>query len=255
MKQTLIIVTVLSCSLFLCSRSEAGVGLDFRYCFVDFNSQIRADTAGTNGTNIELQNDLGVDDNEHLPEFDLYLSGRTHSLHLGYSWFEMKGESTVNQNIVFNGKTFPAATRVGTDIDTHWVKAFYGYNFHKSRTSFSTSLLGVQYFDIKTSIEGDGVGSTTEHIRAPVPSAGIKVYKSVFRSMEFRGYVTGFRWNLGDTDATLIDAWGGLAYNFNRSTALFGGYRFFMAEIEVNGSDNKIETMFRGPCVGISLRY
>lgn len=246
----LIILTV-----FFAPEANALIGLDFRYNFLKIDTDIKANSAGTRGTKIDLQDDLGCDNTKHLPEFDLYIMGKNHSLNLSYSWFEIKGSRTLTRPLLFNGRTFNLSTRVSTDIDAHWAKLFYGYNFSRSRTSLTTTLIGVEYFDVRASLESDQGFSTSEHMRIPIPAAGLKVHKLLYRGLEFRGFVAGFKWDLGDVDVMLIDAYAGLAYNFNRSTCIFGGYRYFLGEFETGGSDNLFDTRFQGPCVGITLRY
>jgi hypothetical protein len=73
--------------------------------------------------------DLGVDD-EHLPELRITFStGLNGTLRLAYLYGSFQGDTTIDRSFQFAGATSAASSRVETDIELHYGRLGWAWQF------------------------------------------------------------------------------------------------------------------------------
>ena len=136
---------------------------------------------GGEGSNIDLEDDLGLDKTEFQGRLSIrWRPGRRHELEAGYQFIRRHNTRSLQDTIVFADTSFPAGFRAETKFNSD--NAFLTYRFAvmaKENHQLGLALgLGALFF--KASIDGDGeIGPDSVHVKesfdqiAPIGSIGL----------------------------------------------------------------------------------
>jgi hypothetical protein len=203
-----------------------------------FNSELRVDsrTLGR-GTNIDLEDRLGLDENITAFRADGYIRFyERHRLQLGY--YKLSRSATTQLippfqfgDIVFDG------VQVLTDTDIKIYEASYMYSFLQKDRLELAGTLGAQTVDIDISIIGNG-GLVTESasVVGPLPVIGLDLIYKFNSALHFTSRVQIFTLEVAEYDGPLVDFRAALEYIFWENFGLGVGYNMFYIDVEVDGS-------------------
>jgi hypothetical protein len=83
---------------------------------------------GTTSINRPTLEELGIDD-ASIYDAELVLGWGPHEAFAGGQWFGMSEEQTLEDELVSQGDTFPAGSRVDSDLRLDWYRVGYRYRF------------------------------------------------------------------------------------------------------------------------------
>jgi hypothetical protein len=212
-------------------------------------------TLGSLGTDVDVDDDLGIGDSEIIPSGSANLRLGRHDL-----WFDAlvidKSDSNVLQRtITFGSITVPVGRPVRSEIDMQLYDLRYGYSFFdQARHGFRLGpTIGVAYLDFDVKIT-DQTTSSTDSLSESLPIPRLGLQGSVpFGNFELGAKVAGLYVEYGDFEGYTIEGDISLAWRPFRNVGLVGGYRVISADIDHN-SDN-FNVMFQGPYIGAELRF
>ena len=147
---------------------------------------IRIDASTTvAGTEIELERDLDLPDDQSLAAFGLdWGFAERHSLGFRYYSYDRDGSRSIDRTFVIDDVTYPVGARLDATFDTTSIEAFYDYWFLRRDNFGLAGSLGLVYLSLDASITGTAVfgssGTTeTRQVSAstdlPVPMIGLAV--------------------------------------------------------------------------------
>jgi len=143
--------------------------------FNSIDGDIKVEDGGT-GTTVDLEGDLGLND-ETSPGFQLNVRPwRSTTFGLGYRKLDYSGSNTLSREIEFGGTTY----QVGVDVDSDMELTFYDIDFRRALIQVDNSELcwglGVSIVDIDVSVEGESGGNTvkeSESVVVPIPGLAL----------------------------------------------------------------------------------
>ena len=233
---------------------EAGVrGM---YWGSTISGDIQTVTNGVPGTTLDLQSDLGMED-ENVFNGEAFLKAGNFTFRVAYTPLEYTGSSVLSAPIVFDGIPFPAGTPVSSKLEAKMVDGDVQWDFINPDLGVASMNLGVflrlKYVDGSAEISSNNPVLSiyaSQDFRLPIPevgvAAGIGFLKNVVRA---DARVSGMAYSAnhiyeGDAFLSLIP------FPFLR---LQGGYRFI--DLKADENDLKGTLKIKGPYAGIQVAF
>jgi hypothetical protein len=107
-------------------RQRDGISLSVGMFVPNYNTKIRKSSGSTDGSNLSLEDDLSLDDDDEIPL--VIFSARPWSKHkffFSYMGMDRDASEVLSEDITFDGVTFSAGTDVDTDFDIDMYRAGY----------------------------------------------------------------------------------------------------------------------------------
>ena len=256
MKKNFIVVLVtLSVMIIFCAPSvyALGLGAQARVWIPTFGGELRVDDGSVKGTEMDLQDDLGID-NEYFPGVEATFGIGDHEITVSYSLIDLSGSKHISDEIVFNGETYPAGTSVDSELTTSMIDFEYQYKFlnlENILAGFSLGLIArVKYFDGEFTLSSSDVDSQ-EDIQVPIPMLGLGAKIGILADiLEARAKVVG----IGYDGSYSYDAMADVSVTPFPFLNIYGGYRIMSLKID-DFEDIYTEMDFYGPYAGLAITF
>jgi hypothetical protein len=234
----------------------------------NIDSQIRYDkpSIGLTGTDLHLENELGLADRKTLPT--LLLGAR-----LGERWrmefehFSLKRNAsrTLEAEVTFGDTTYDALATINSDFSSKVYRLSAGYSFLRTEDAEAGLALGVHVTDFRIALEGIGsvnggpasVRSERQEKTVPLPTIGLYGAYAFAPSWELAGRLDLLSLKVRDYKGTLLNAQANLFYRFSPNVALGLGYRYDDYKLRASRDDwtGKVDYRFRGPQVVLDAGF
>ena len=236
----------------------------FEIVFAAFSSSIdtkviREASGGQPGDEVDLEDFLGIPDNETIFQLDaLFRIAYYHRVEFGT--FELRRNSaiTLPQDIDFGDQTFVAGTDVQTRVESEVLRLAYGYSLMRDSQKELGVSAGVSFLQFDTELRASATQQLERvKVSAPLPTLGV-----------YGLLALGDKWRLGadiDVFALDFDYYDGyLAYASLGLDRKFGdvfgagiGYNFYGARLE--SKDDRLRGTLRmrhhGPKLYLSFSF
>lgn len=230
------------------------IELEGRYWFTDLTSSIKAESRSIPGTDIDFDEDLGLDADDS-PEARLtFFTGPFSRIRLAYTRLNFEGDKTLSRTVTFEGETFTANTRVASELELHYGRL--GWLFQPvvlpGILRFG-GLLELKGFFIDASLRTRDVSpEVRESVRFPLvlPTIGLALDVTALPKLHLFAEASGLP--AGDY-GHIVDAEVGVRFIPIRFFSLSAGYRIF--DIRAGDDDNFAKLRIFGPFVGASVRF
>jgi len=205
------------------------------------------------GTRIDVDDDLNFDDSKG-PVAEAALQLGSFRLAAGYLPLGFSSNGTLNREVVFNGRTFSAATNVDSDVDINLYDVgltWYLINIDDMPVRVQLGPeLAVKVADVDISMTDltTGIREQTSGI-APIPTVGLRsrlAFGDMFGVVGRVGYITY-------SDNSFLDAEAQVEFSPVPMVGLYAGYRLF--NIDVDENDVFLDLQFSGPFAGLMVRF
>lgn len=247
--------------LFICFLAVVGIvlpvsafeiGVRGYYWFPELSGVIRVDDAGIVGTELDLENDLGVD-NESYPVIEVFTGIGKHHLSLAFYNLDYDGDTVLTKDIYFNGELFHANERIVSSLEYDNYDVMYRYDLIDLENFLAGGSLGlvarVMVFDGSASIASATV-TAKEDFTVPIPMVGANFHVGILKDiLEARVLVTG----IGYSDNTAFDGQAEISLTPFPFLDIHGGYRFL--KIDVEEDDVKFDFDNSGFYVGLTVSF
>jgi hypothetical protein len=157
---------------------------------VILNTNIRVDGSSGNGTDVDAEDDLGLQKSRFEPRFALrWRPGRRHEFEVGYQFARRSAERVLDRDITFGDSTYPANADVATKFNSD--QGFFAYRFAflaKPRTQVGLVIGGGALF-LNAALDAVGSGgqvqySQSQKVTGPIGSLGL-----------YGRFLSGTRWS------------------------------------------------------------
>ena len=185
----------------------------------DRNTNARLDgNIPDSGTDINLESDLGLDSSTSAFRVDGYV--RFNEKHrIDFSAFDLSRSASkrIQENIVWDGSTYPIDTVVSTNFDLSIYKLAYTWSFLQRDQGYLGVTAGLYVADTGSKLAATSIGSvTSEGITAPLPVVGLRGRYDFNSRWSFRASAEVFAIDYSDYSGSLYDVYAGLDYRIAR---------------------------------------
>ncbi|HKP30307.1 MAG TPA: hypothetical protein VJU15_12925 [Gemmatimonadales bacterium] len=201
---------------------------------VILNSDIRIDGSGGNGTDVDVEDDLGMEKTKIQPRFSLrWRPGRRHELEGGYQWARRSADKTLSRDIEFADSSFTAGADIHSIFNTDLAFLTYRFAFMaKERTQIGAALgLGILFLDVGVEALGTGTGpgagrsfDVSKSVKGPLGSLGLYGRFLAGDSWQFEADIRALKISIDRFHPRVLEAGGAARYYFSPKVGLELGY-------------------------------
>ena len=203
------------------------------------------------GTEIDAEDDLGLDDSALMPQAEITLLPGLHHL-VRLSGFNTRRTAShqIDREIFFDDEVYEVNERVDSQLDLTMFGLTYGYRFIVRDRGELTATFGIQIASVDANaVVRSRVIRDSESGVAPLPLAGLEGrfdFSSLW-SAEARVQYLGA--NIEDVDGSIMDARIALTWRANPYLVFGLGYRSFSIEVDSRDVDDPglVELKLSGP--------
>jgi hypothetical protein len=228
------------------------LGVRGYYWLPELSGVMRVDDAGIVGTELDLENDLGIG-NDSYPVVEVFAGIGKHHLSLAFYNLDYDGDTVLTRDIYFNGRFFQANERVVSRLECDNYDVMYRYDLINLENFLAGGSLGLvarlMVFDGSASIVSATV-TAKESFTAPVPMVGANFHVGILKDiLEARVLVTGIEYN----DNTAFDGQAEISLTPFPFLDIHGGYRIL--KINVEEDDVKVDFDNSGLYVALTVSF
>ena len=239
------------CFVFAAVPSVAvDLGIRGYYWMPGLDGEINYDS----GTNLDLEDDLGMD-TESYPLVDIFAGFGDHHLLFTYYKADYSGSEKLKDQIEFGGSTYP----VGADVDSELKYTVMDFAYQWDAIDLDNFLAGaslglvgkVKYLDITSAkVEEKGGESEEVDVAGPIPMVGANLHVGILADIiEARFQVTG----MGYSGNSVVEYFGDISYTPFPFVGIHAGYRSFAVNVDVDDLDANFTTA--GPYGAITIGF
>lgn len=258
-------VLVVAFGLSLCNTTlaeEFGHPLDKKFSvsagafITDHDTRIRLDTDAGLGTEVSLENDLGLDATTNIKRVDAaWRFSERHRALFGVFDLSQTGSKTLDRDFVIDGETYSTDEAILTDWKMQLFELGYAYRIRgNERTQW---WLNVSFFIQNTEITvvetATGGDVSSEDVVLPLPKFGLAV-DHVFNEHWFgHAGVDVFKLEIGDVGGSLVDLRATLDYRFTENFSIGAGWHLINVDVNLDRSVSDWQGRFNWETRGILL--
>ncbi len=222
------------------------------YWLPDLSGKVQTFTPPVTGTQFDVKDDLGVEDENFFAGEAFVRFGRVH-LRAGYTPVSYDGSKTLTRQIVFNGVTFNVGDHVVSSLDAKMLDGDVQIDLLRPDAIAASFNLGVivkvKYVDGSVELTSAGA-SETRNFKAPLPMAGLAAGVGAFKNLlRADARVTGIAYS--GNHMYEADVYASIApFPFFR---IQGGYRYI--DLKVDKDDIVAELKLKGPYAGAQVSF
>jgi hypothetical protein len=212
---------------------------------VVLSSDLRVD-GETEGTNIDIEDILGLDKNKFQPRVAAtWRPGKRNELEVGYQFVRRNATQALTRDIIFRDSTYRVGRSVHTNFDSDQLFLNYRFAFYSTPTAQAGLGVGVGALFLNASLDALVAGnsnsvqfSRAKTYTAPTGSVGGFGRWAFGTQSILSADLRAIKANIGDLDATIWE--GGASYRYY-FTSMFGGelgYGISDFDVDVKHQEN-----------------
>lgn len=188
------------------------------------------------GTDVDLEDDLGLDNSDTVFRVDAYWRfAEKHRLDFNAFDLSRSGSKQIERDFTWGDTTYPVNTVVDATLDLAIYKVAYTWEFLKRDRSFLGATLGLYVMDVDSTLTGSLLSQNEAHdLTAPLPVLGLRgEYRFADRwSLRSSGEI--FFFEQGDFDGLLYDLFAGLDFSITDNIAIGVGINGVRLDLDVS---------------------
>ena len=222
----------------------------------DHDTRVRLDTDAGPGTEVSLENDLGLDATTNIARVEMaWRFAKRHKAHFGVFDLSQTGTRALDRDLVVDGDTYSVNEVVLTDWKMQLFELGYSYRIRgNERTQW---WLNVGFFIQDTAITvaetATGGDVSSEDVVLPLPKFGLAV-GHVFNEHWFgHAGVDVFKLEIGDVGGSLVDLRVTLDYRFTEYFSVGAGWHLINVAVDLDRSVSGWQGRFNWETHGLML--
>jgi hypothetical protein len=199
------------------------------------DTQLRIDQSLTQpGTEVDAEDDLGLDDSDLMPQAEItLLPGNHHLLRLSGFSTRRSASTIIDKEIFFDDEVYEPGERVDSELDLTMFGLTYGYRIIVRDRGELTATFGIQI----TSVEANALVRSrvireAESGVAPLPMIGIEGRYGFTERWSAEGRLQYLGANIDEVDGSVLDARLAVTWRMNPYLVFGLGYRSFTVDID-----------------------
>ncbi len=251
----------------LTSRFHVGVG----GFFPTVDSKIRLDSDFGLGTELDLEQQLGIDRSRDV----LWANARwniSRRNHLEFEWTQLDRSGSVlgiTQQYQIGDTVIQAGGKIDSVLDISLYRLTYGFSLIRDDRKDLQLQAGLHLADVQAALTLTGAlsvgGSVFQQsvqgeggdVVAPLPHFGANFTYAFTDKLALYANVLGFALTVGDFKGSILETGGTLQYNFMRHVGVGAGVRFFRIDVEAkdSGLTGEFQLDYFGPVAYLSASF
>lgn len=228
----------------------------------EIDGKLRVDPDLGEGTELEVDRDLNLDDREWIPRLDLTWRITPHQ-RLDASYFQLRreGSRVLDQQVTFGDQTFDVSASLESELTQRIGQLSYGWSFVNNGQAELGASLGLHIVDFEAELRGQAGGSfATETADTIVGAPLLGVYGAYALTPELvlAARVGWLNFDYEDYQINLRQALLELDWALTKHFGVNAAYHFYSADIDHEGDGDftgEAELNFRGPRLGLSFYF
>jgi outer membrane protein len=251
-KRYLVLVFALAVSAIPTSSSAFEIGARGYYWFPSLDGNIKVDEGGVIGTNIDFEDDLGLDDDE-FPTVEVFVGAGKHHLSLAFTDVDYSNSKTITRSINFDGQNYSALSSVSSSIEYQMIDLHYQYDLVDLENILAGFSVGgvfhVKYLDGEVSLKTTGIDEK-EDFTLPIPMIGLNLHLGILADLlEARVRGTGIAYS----DNYMYELLGEVSWTPFPFVDIHGGYKTFTTNLDEDDVDFDYD--MSGPYVALTISF
>jgi hypothetical protein len=188
----------------------------------DRQSNTRLDSDSGEGTDIDMEDDLGLESSTSVARLGGYVwLGRRHRLDGAYFDLSRSASIPIRETIDFGDQTFVIDTALNTEADLTIVKADYTFAALAKDRGFLGVTAGLYVAETGFALSQPTLGrAESEDVTAPLPLFGLRGDYEINDRITLHGAMQWFAFETDDLDGRLTDFYVGADYGFGQRMAV-----------------------------------
>ncbi|MFL6578435.1 MAG: hypothetical protein ACJ8MR_17555 [Povalibacter sp.] len=203
------------------------------------------------GTDIDAEDDLGLDDSALMPQAEItLLPGEHHLLRLSGFNTRRSASHVIDEEIFFDDEVYEPGERVDSQLDLTMFGLTYGHRFIVRDRGELTATFGIQIADVDANaVVRSRVVREAESGVAPLPMIGLEGRFDFSSRWSAEARIQYLSANIKDVDGSIMDARLALTWRANPYLVFGLGYRSFSIEVDSRTEDNPglVDLKLSGP--------
>lgn len=200
-----------------------------------FDTQLRIDpSATTQGTLINAEDDLGLDDSQFLILGELtLLPGKNHLVRLNGLSARRSAQAILESGIVFEDEVYFRGERVDSELNLTLFGLTYGYRFLATERAELAATFGIQVAEVEANaVVRSRVVRDSETGVAPLPLIGLEGRFDFTKRWGVEARLQYLTANIDDVDGSITDVRAAISWRANPHLVFGLGYRSFAIDID-----------------------
>ena len=205
------------------------------------STTVRVDGAGVEGTPFNLERSLGITNHDSFRVDGYWRFFRRHKIRLMYFQQNRNATHTIDQEIVFDGQTFPANAQLSARIDTLVAEAAYEYAFLRGQSYELSGSAGLHDLRFRLSLAVVGAtanrsASARADVNGPLPVFGLHYVWEFAPHWDLDALAQFFSLRFDRYDGNLQDYTASVIYMPWKNFGLGIGWNEFVTHVNVSAS-------------------
>jgi len=226
--------------------------------YAKFNTNMQISGAAGVGTNLDMEDLLGLDDSSLVARIDAhYAFNRRHWLMASYYDINRDGTKTIPDDIQVGDVTIPAGS-VDSRFDTAIIKLAYRYNFVDDLRTVIGASFGFHVMSLDTAISSNSVDvSESFKVTAPLPLIGLHGAYALGRKWKLAASAEFLQFDVGDYQGLITDTRLTLEHDTFKNFGWGIGFNGFQADAEIQDGDldGDIEYGYQGLMLYVRMMF
>ncbi len=220
---------------------------------------IRDSSAGISGTDIDVENLLGLPDKETLLHIDvIYRIAAYHRLELGYLAIARSGQTTLQTSPRFGNQQFSAGTTVNSHFDTKILRIGYAYSLINDAQKELGIMGGLHFSKFSAEIAATATGQREiSNASTPLPVIGLHGAVALGKKSTLGARIQFFRMDFHRYEGSLNFATLGWQRRFGDTFSVGLAYNYYAMNIDSPDNDvrGSLEIRHHGPELFLNLGF
>jgi hypothetical protein len=228
------------------------------YFFATQDSTIRLDGPLGNGTSIDVEEVLGLDEN--IDSYEAGIEWRFFDRHrLSVTYFDLSRDATTELTVGFTWDDQPFSIGIPIQSEYKWntAAAFYTWSFLQTNKYEVGLDIGAHITTLKLSVFQPTLGlrAETKSVTAPLPILGLRGTYAFTPKLQLKVGGGWFGIKIDDVEGSQWVANFDLEYNMWKHVGFGLGYRFYNLDVDVTDDDFRaqINSRYHGLSVFLKL--
>jgi len=238
-------------------RKRDGLSLSGGVFFPNYDTKIRKSNDDIDGSQISLEDDLGLDDDDEIPIVSLAIRPWSkHKFFFSYMGMDRDARKILSDDISFDGVVFPAGTDVDTDFDIDMYRLGYTWSFLQNSTWELGFSVGAYWIDMDMTMSAlEGAVEADYNESEPFPMIGFSGSWLLNKDWLIRGTAEAFSIDMNDTEGDFYNVRLECEYAFTESISIGAGYDLVRIDAEDTKKNNKVNYDYDGALVFLRWHF
>lgn len=216
----------------------------------DRQSSTRFDSGSSDGTDIDMEDDLGLESSTNVARLGGYVwLGKRSRLDGAYFDLSRSAAIPIEQTIDFGDETFQINTVLTTESDLTIIKADYTFAVLAKERGWLGVTAGLYIAETGFALSQPTLGrAESEDVTAPLPLFGLRGDYAINEHITLRGVAQVFAYSADKLDGHLTDFYVGADYGFGKRMAVGLAYNRVSMNIgaDTSGFSGRIDWGYDG---------